>query len=865
MPDKSVNININYNVRTNGVQQAEAQVSRAEAATQKLNAATKNFSKQSSSGYKFTAKSIEGMEQELAKLQQQIKLTSTSDSKRLSKLSADYRSAKKQLDDFNKSLFTQSKAVNDASKSTQGLGQQFGQLFTAIKAVITVGIVRQLFDTNLEMARLAGNIQGVNRAFLRAFPNGELLLNDLRAATRNTITDFQLMQRTLQATNLGVSVNELGVLFEFAAARAQQTGESIDYLVDSIVRGIGRKSVLVLDNLGLSTTRLKEEFDGAAIASKSVAEVTRGVANIARVELEKMGGYVETSATKVDQLSTSWQELRASIAELVTDTGLIDYFTEATKAGRLFIESINDPGAMDRAIAGELALADAARIRNRAQQEAAGDAQKQTDILQQEINSRVQIVGRYNDKINELQQIIKRGEGFGFPGFNKENIEGAKRFNELVDQYGYRAKEIFEQEIENAREQLNGRVLNKEVIEQTIDLLYEQLKVVERTTEEQTQQKGIIETLEEEIKNLNEAIRKAPTLNIAENLSQQLDVAQRALERFKASISQAPPTVDLTEISEGVQFTTANVREGFTVINEFSRNVTELFEEGTDAAEDLNTKVLRLIDTLSQVKPIPPPIPGTFLDDLEDAVSQAKEVLIGTGIDVFAQQITDLSQVQVEELNVQLDNLRSFYDQQQRLAEGNEGAKKQLQEEERQRTRELQIEIARQQKESNRFSIIVDTAAGIIKAFATLPTPAAVVQSAIIAALGASQLAIVNRTPIPRFAKGVIGLDGPGNGTSDSIMIRASKGESIITADATRRSKKLLGDINARKIDDRVLKDMQVTDSGVKYVGMDPKPIVEAIKGQKQADFEMIGSVLYRTMDNGKGYKRRVRSKIMGL
>src|SRR5690606_13719608 len=112
----------------------------------------------------------------------------------------------------------------------------------------------------------------------------------------------QLMQRALQATKLGVSASKLGVLFEFAAARAQQTGESVDYLVDSIVRGIGRKSILVLDNLGLSASRLKEQFDGASIASRSVAEVTEGVAAIAEVELQKMGGYIETSKTQVDQL-----------------------------------------------------------------------------------------------------------------------------------------------------------------------------------------------------------------------------------------------------------------------------------------------------------------------------------------------------------------------------------------------------------------------------------------------------------------------------------------------------------------------------------------------------------------------------------
>ena len=40
---------------------------------------------------------------------------------------------------------------------------------------------------------------------------------------------------------------------------------------------------------------------------------------------------------------------------------------------------------------------------------------------------------------------------------------------------------------------------------------------------------------------------------------------------------------------------------------------------------------------------------------------------------------------------------------------------------------------------------------------------------------------------VPKFATGVIGLDGPGTATSDSIDARLSRGESVITAKATER------------------------------------------------------------------------------
>lgn len=57
--------------------------------------------------------------------------------------------------------------------------------------------------------------------------------------------------------------------------------------------------------------------------------------------------------------------------------------------------------------------------------------------------------------------------------------------------------------------------------------------------------------------------------------------------------------------------------------------------------------------------------------------------------------------------------------------------------------------------------------------------------TAITAALGAVQTAKIQNTKVPKFAEGVIGLDGPGTETSDSIPAKLSKGESVMTAKAT--------------------------------------------------------------------------------
>lgn len=51
---------------------------------------------------------------------------------------------------------------------------------------------------------------------------------------------------------------------------------------------------------------------------------------------------------------------------------------------------------------------------------------------------------------------------------------------------------------------------------------------------------------------------------------------------------------------------------------------------------------------------------------------------------------------------------------------------------------------------------------------------------------GLAQVAKINSTPLPKFATGIIGLDGPGTSNSDSITANLSRGESVMTARASR-------------------------------------------------------------------------------
>ena len=125
-------------------------------------------------------------------------------------------------------------------------------------AIAAAFAVQKITQFATESVKLAAEAEGVVAAFQKL--NKPTLLKDLRKAVQGTISDVELMKQAVRASNFKVPLNQLATFFEFATKRAAQTGESVDYLVNSIIDGIGRKSTLVMDNLGISATELQAEI-----------------------------------------------------------------------------------------------------------------------------------------------------------------------------------------------------------------------------------------------------------------------------------------------------------------------------------------------------------------------------------------------------------------------------------------------------------------------------------------------------------------------------------------------------------------------------------------------------------------------------
>jgi len=215
--------------------------------------------------------------------------------------------AKQELQQLNAQLAETKVPDMDASGSSllSGLGGKFSgamQVFAGNMMTKAAGAIANLGSEMLESihqgVELAKQGEGIRIAFER-LGRGDIL-DGLRQATHGTVTDIELMKAAVKFNDFKLPLDELGTMLAFAQQKAKDTGQSVDYMVDSIVTGLGRKSLMILDNLGLSATEVKDKI-------AETGDMTKAVGAIIREQMAKAGDYVETAADRAAQANVSLQ------------------------------------------------------------------------------------------------------------------------------------------------------------------------------------------------------------------------------------------------------------------------------------------------------------------------------------------------------------------------------------------------------------------------------------------------------------------------------------------------------------------------------------------------------------------------------
>lgn len=358
----------------------------------------------------------------------------------------------KEVKDVGKTAEKSSKKVSsEYSDLSSKMTSQFKKVGIAAAAAFSIGAI---VSYGKEAIKLAGQVQGVESAFKRL--NRPTLLNELRRATRGTVSDLELMRQAVRAENFKVPLEKLGSFFEFATKRSIQTGESVDYLVNSIIDGIGRKSTLVMDNLGISASELQKEI-------KKTGDFGEAAGNIIERELGKAGDVADTTAINMAQLATSTENLKVAIGKILAEESgpFITFLTNISKA---LEEDITALDKLRAELTGESGLKLLAR---------------QTEEIA---------------KLKELEREATESAGkVSDAEFIKLN-EKVKTQREIVD--------AIEQELLN-------RTANNDETEITVDLINREVEAYRKLNQEQQENSITINSLTEELKNYNKDLKDA--------------------------------------------------------------------------------------------------------------------------------------------------------------------------------------------------------------------------------------------------------------------------------------------------------------------------------------------------------------------
>lgn len=193
-----------------------------------------------------------------------------------------------------------------------GIASAIGSIgsMAAIGASAAAGVgllTSKVADLANEGIELALQAEGIKHRF-EQIGGTAVYLENLRNSTHGLVNDLDLMKATVKAKDFNIPMKDLGTYLEFAQLKAQQTGESVDYLVDSIVTGLGRQSVQILDNLGISAAELRDKMSQGKTMTEAVAEVINN-------QLTQAGAHFETEADKAQRKLIELQNEQMRVGE----------------------------------------------------------------------------------------------------------------------------------------------------------------------------------------------------------------------------------------------------------------------------------------------------------------------------------------------------------------------------------------------------------------------------------------------------------------------------------------------------------------------------------------------------------------------
>ena len=212
-----------------------------------------------------------------------------------------------------------------------GVGRVAG---IATAAIVGGGIAAAGALGNL--AAQAAPLEGVQNAFAGITGDAEGMLASLQEGSMGMATNADLMESYNSAAQLvgKTFADQLPDAMGFLGKVAAATGDDMGFMIDSLVKGVGRLSPQILDNLGIQVnlaqaTENAAQTYGVEADALSKAQIQAGMMNVTLAALAEntaaMPDITDNAATKMAQLETTMTNLKDTAG-----LALLPVFTEIT-------------------------------------------------------------------------------------------------------------------------------------------------------------------------------------------------------------------------------------------------------------------------------------------------------------------------------------------------------------------------------------------------------------------------------------------------------------------------------------------------------------------------------------------------------
>lgn len=686
------------------------------------------------------------------------------------------------IDRFNKQIAATQKQITALTTSSKSI---FGGLSSSILQGVGIGTgiglvtqgVGEIRQFIADSSRLAAEAEGVTAAFERL--NRPDLLNNLRSATKGTVSDLELMKNAINFNNFGLPIEKLGIALEFARRRAKDTGQEVDYLVQSIVTGIGRQSPLILDNLGINAKRVATEF-------QRTGNFAEAAFNIISEETKKAGADLDTFAEKQARLNAQIQNLKVQLGgvfnEIVVGTG------KAINAG---IDKIAFLFLGGKSIDAEI---------DRTRKEIEAERNK----------------GRKPTPQN-TQLITPR----------KIDFQGGFTQAELLAM----SKPELEKLKESGENQINeGLVVSQKDVDSVKDKIGQIDKVLERfSTKVKETKRKVKEDTPVKTKDLFEMT--------PEEWAEDIDKRVAALNKFEKEIKDFRAQVDKDiEKPEGIQSLSELIGQesGF---GESSQADATRLQLGIQLAREQRVKDEAEKERARNEKEI--------RDERVRQEIQAYQSIVNAAVNAY----NAITNAQLAAQDVQIAAQQRRVDQATELyKQGNVEVLK-LEQERLDESIKKREEIARRQQIINAALTVSESILAIATAAGETGAGAIVIVPAVIAAIAAGFAAVtaLSQENQQGFKDGVVDYQGKGTEKSDSNTVKISKGESVITAEATKKYKT----------------DLEAMNAGTYRMVQIPKQVVAyhnsfATKGEMKGVEGKLDALIALNQNNGVSVKQNI-------